>query len=310
VRKGFVDEASRILKIERKDLIEKDIILHEILTDLSKDKFFSGSFLFKGGTCLIKHYLGYYRFSEDIDFTWKDQKVFGNMSQNEIRRHLSPLIDRIGKTLERISKKRDMDFRCIKNNRRYVELVGSNKTATFKIWFNSEILGRESFIKVQINFVDKLYFKPVKGRLKSLIGSEGAKELLMLFPEQESYFHPVVMTVYDAREIFAEKVRAIMTRRGTKARDFVDIYKLSGDLGIKAERLEKVIIGKTELMLRIYDRFRRNFAQKKTYLGKDEGFRWGQENELLIQPMNEKDFQLFIKDFMHFLRGIVKKINA
>jgi predicted nucleotidyltransferase component of viral defense system len=310
MRKEFIDEASRVLKIERKDLIEKDMILHEILTDLSKDRFFSGSFLFKGGTCLIKHYLGYYRFSEDIDFTWKDQKKFEKMSQKEIRRHLSPLIDRIGETLERISKKRGLDFRRIKNNTRYVELVGSNKTATFKMWFNSEILGRESFIKVQINFVDKLYFSPVRGKLQSLIGSREAKELSVLFPEHKSYFRPVMMSVYDAREICAEKVRAIMTRRGTKPRDFVDIYKLSRDLGIKAEKLEKVIIGKTEFMLRVYERFRRNFASKKAYLGKDEGFRWGQENELLILPMDEKDFQLFIKDFMHFLRGIVKKISA
>lgn len=203
MRRDFIDEASGILRIERKDLIEKDMILHEILTDLSKDRFFSGSFLFKGGTCLIKHYLGYYRFSEDIDFTWKNQKAFENKSQNKIRRQLSPLIDRIGKTLERISKKRGFDFKCVKSNNRYVELVGSNKTATFKLWFKSEVLGRESFIKVQINFVDKLYFKPVRGRLNSLIGSKEAKELGMLFPEHKEYFHPVVLTVYDAREIFA-----------------------------------------------------------------------------------------------------------
>jgi predicted nucleotidyltransferase component of viral defense system len=72
VRRDFIDEVGRMLKIGRKDMIEKDIILHEILTYLSKDKFFAGSYFFKGGTCLIKHYLGYYRFSEDIDFTWKD----------------------------------------------------------------------------------------------------------------------------------------------------------------------------------------------------------------------------------------------
>jgi predicted nucleotidyltransferase component of viral defense system len=31
------------------------------------------NFLFKGGTCLMKNYLGYFRFSEDVDFAWKDQ---------------------------------------------------------------------------------------------------------------------------------------------------------------------------------------------------------------------------------------------
>jgi hypothetical protein len=101
-----------------------------------------------------------------------------------------------------------------------------------------------------------------------------------------------------------------MTRRGIKARDFVDIYKLSKDLGIKSEKLEKAIIDKTEFMLKIYDRFRRNFAQKRANLGKDEIFRWGQESELLLQPIDEKDFRLFIKDFTHYLKSVVKKIGA
>lgn len=67
--KEFVNEVSRVLKIERRDLVEKDFILHQVLLDLSKDEFFHKNFLFKGGTCLIKCYLGYFRFSEDIDFT-------------------------------------------------------------------------------------------------------------------------------------------------------------------------------------------------------------------------------------------------
>lgn len=68
MRKDFVNEVSRIQGIKRTDLIEKDLILHQMLFDLSKNKFFSENFVFKGGTCLIKCYLGYFRFSEDIDF--------------------------------------------------------------------------------------------------------------------------------------------------------------------------------------------------------------------------------------------------
>lgn len=224
MRKDFVNEVGRVLGIERKDLIEKDMILHQLLADLSKDRFFSASFLFKGGTCLIKHYLGYFRFSEDIDFTWRDQRVFKGMSQKDIRRHLSPIIDDIGSLLEMISVRHGFDFKCLKSDRRYVELGGGNKTATYKIWFESEILGRESFVKVQINFVDKLYFKPKKVKLKSLIGETGAGELRLLFPDYKDYLKPVAMTVYDVKEIFAEKIRAILTRRGSKARDFVDVY--------------------------------------------------------------------------------------
>ena len=39
MRADFVNEVARILDIKRKDLIEKDLILHQILFDLSGDKF-------------------------------------------------------------------------------------------------------------------------------------------------------------------------------------------------------------------------------------------------------------------------------
>jgi predicted nucleotidyltransferase component of viral defense system len=52
-------------------MVEKDILLHQVLTDLPSDRFFAKNMLFKGGTCLTKHYFGYFRFSEDMDFTCK-----------------------------------------------------------------------------------------------------------------------------------------------------------------------------------------------------------------------------------------------
>jgi len=80
VRADFVNEVARVLNIKRIDLVEKDIVLHEVLTDLSRDEFFSDNLLFKGGTCLIKCYFGYMRFSEDIDFTWRNQAAFNKLS--------------------------------------------------------------------------------------------------------------------------------------------------------------------------------------------------------------------------------------
>ncbi|GAH94967.1 unnamed protein product, partial [marine sediment metagenome] len=77
------------------------------------------NFLFKGGSCLITCYLGYYRFSEDIDFTWKNQQVFNGMSQNKINRFLSPIIDKIGKIVEVICENNNIDFRCDKSDENY-----------------------------------------------------------------------------------------------------------------------------------------------------------------------------------------------
>lgn len=78
--KEFIEALAKKLDIQRKELIEKDIRIHLLLTDLSRDSFFSHNFVFKGGTCLISCYLGYFRFSEDIDFTWVDQSLFQHKS--------------------------------------------------------------------------------------------------------------------------------------------------------------------------------------------------------------------------------------
>jgi len=78
--KPFIDEISRLLSYNHPELIEKDILLHNILLALSKQKDFRDSYIFKGGTCLIKAYLGYFRFSEDLDFTWADQSEFEKLT--------------------------------------------------------------------------------------------------------------------------------------------------------------------------------------------------------------------------------------
>jgi len=307
LRKAIVEEASRVLNIKRKDMIEKDIILHEILTDLSKDKFFSKNFLFKGGTCLVKSYLGYFRFSEDIDFTWKNQKVFQGKSQKKIRSYLSGIIDKTGTAFEKISKKRGLDFKCIKSNRDYVELGGSNKFCTFKIWYDSDILGRKSFVKVQINFVEEILFSTKNKRLNSLASNN--KKLEGLFPDNKEYFKTIALEAYDPKEILCEKVRAVLTRKGTKARDFVDIYLLSKQKTIRLSSMEKHIVKKTNFTLNLYNKYRENLKTKTKLLESEKFFDWGQEKDLLLRDLDGKDFYAFLKKLQEFLRKIIKMLH-
>jgi len=306
MRKDFVNEVSRIHKIERKDMIEKDLILHQILSDLSKNSFFLENFIFKGGTCLIKHYLGYFRFSEDIDFTWKDQTIFQGKSQKEIRRHLSKIVDDIGELFEKISANRGFEFTCKKHNTKFVELGGGNKFCTFKIWYKSEVLNRESFMKVQINFVEKLLFSPQKAELKSLISKQN-EELQLMFPEYEEYMQKIIFEIYDVREIFSEKIRSILTRQGIKARDFLDVYLISKKFQIDLEDIYDPIVCKTKFMLDLYEKYRENFEKKKG-LVTALPFRWGEEKELLLQPIDEKDFFKFLEKLKQALKRIIEKI--
>jgi predicted nucleotidyltransferase component of viral defense system len=60
------------LRPRRPDIIEKDYHLHRLLHAISHNRYITDNLVFKGGTCLVKAHTDYYRFSEDIDFTWKN----------------------------------------------------------------------------------------------------------------------------------------------------------------------------------------------------------------------------------------------
>jgi predicted nucleotidyltransferase component of viral defense system len=309
MRADFVNEVAMVLSIERKDLIEKDLILHQILTDLSKDGFFASNFLFKGGTCLIKSYFGYRRFSEDVDFTWKNQTKFSRMSQKRIRVYLSKVIDKTGGVFEDIARRRGLDFKCDKRNPDYVEFGGGNKTCTLKIWYQSEVLNRRSFLKVQINFVESMCFSPKNGQLGGLLTGKH-EELQALFPEEYGeYSKKIRFGIYDVREILSEKVRAILTREGIKARDFVDVFFICRQFGIKVERMEPCIVKKTNFALKLYSKYRRNLREKIDLLQSGRLFEWGEERTLLLSDINETDFYLFVEEFESFLRQVVRSLN-
>ncbi len=310
MRRDFVNQISEALKVGRKDLIEKDLILHQLLLDLSKNEFFRENFVFKGGTCLIKCYLGYFRFSEDIDFTWKNQEKFKEMSKKEIRKYLSSVTSETGAIFEEIAKKRGLDFKCIKNNRDYVELGGGSKTLTFKVWYDSEILNSRSFIKVQINFLEDMRFPPEKNVLKSLLDRH-VEEPEVLFPEEyKEYSEHIPFETYDIKEILCEKIRSILTRKGVKARDFADVYLVSKKFGISPEDLKKDIVVKTLFALNLYMKYRNNFNEKKKLLKTKDIFGWGREKGLLLTDIDEKGFYAFLENFIKFLQDIAEDIEG
>jgi len=307
--KEFIDEISKKLIFKRKDILEKEIIIQNLLQDLSKDDFFSKNLAFKGGTCLIKCYFDYYRFSEDIDFTWVDQSIFKDKSQKGIRRILSSVIDDLGSLFVKIAKKRGLVFVLDKDDRDYMEFGGGNKTVTFKIWFESEVTKRRSFIKIQINFVEDIKFEISKKNVHCLFSSHEDKELAVLYEEDyKDYTNPISLLTYDVREILCEKVRAILTRRGIKARDFVDIFFISLEFKIKVQDFKDEIVDKTQFVLKLYKKYRRNLEEKIKIIDSEGFFSWGNEKELLLIEISEEKFYKFVKDFIKTLKDILEKI--
>jgi predicted nucleotidyltransferase component of viral defense system len=309
--KEFIEALAKKLDIQRKELIEKDIRIHLLLADLSQNAFFSHNFVFKGGTCLISCYLGYFRFSEDIDFTWVDQSLFQHKSQKEIRRKISGLKNTLGLLIASTAKKHGFDFQLHGPKNDYIEFGGGNKTITYKLWYDSVILKTRSFIKIQINFVDILRFPPRKQTVQSLFAQKKDTELAVLFEkEYAAYTQEILLRTYDIKEILCEKVRAILTRQGIKARDFVDLYLIEKQTGTPIRSYTKEIIEKTQFILDLYEKYQTNFAVNARLMESGTIFRWGAERDLLLLDIDEKEFYRFVQKLQEQLHDIVQELSA
>ena len=303
INKELTDFISKKLNIARKDLIEKDIIISKILFYLMQDKNFYENYAFKGGSCLIKCYLDYYRFSEDLDFTYINQKEFIGKSKNTIRELLSKRIDKLGELIEIIAKRLDLDFKIEKENQKYVQFGGSNAFVTFKIWYNSKELEKETFVKIQVNHIEKLNYPINELNAECMVPKNLEKDFSFLAPEEtEILLKPVKVKVYDIREILIEKVRAILTRKGIKARDFIDIFLILNKTKLNLIQLQDKIIAKTKFMLK-YEKYLQNLKTKEEEISKK--FILGEERKLLLKPIDE-GFKNFLEDFKSFLKKLIK----
>ncbi len=303
INRKFIDHIGDKLGIQRRDLIEKDILLQMLLNELVKNKDFKDNFTFKGGTCLIKVYFGYFRFSEDLDFSYLNQKEFTGKSRSKVRENMSEKISKIGELIEPIAKQFNLDFKLEKENRKYFEFGGSNAFVTFKLWHDSVVLNKPSFIKIQVNFIEKLNYDIKELPAIFILGNKDRKEIETLFNDYSYLLSPVKIKVYDLKEILIEKIRAILTRRGIKARDFVDVFLIVKKEKLNLNDFRKQIIDKINDMLK-FEKYNQNIKNKETQL--KENLILGEEEALMLTPI-DKGFPKFLKEFNVFLMEIIKE---
>ena len=305
IDRNIIDLVSSRTKITKRDLIEKDLILHRLLVELSSNKYFFENFAFKGGTCLMKCYIDYYRFSEDLDFTFIDQKRFSNKTKGQIGKTLSKEIDDVAKLLKSTADKIGVDFKLNKNNKKYFEFGGSKRFVTFKLWYVPEGQEEETFVKIQINFIEQLEF-PIKEKNTNNIffGKFKSLELAFLLPENSEWILKIPkLKCYDIREVLIEKVRAILTRKGVKARDFIDVYMIEKKENLDVRDFKKQIIDKITAMLK-FEKYRLNLGKKDTLI-----FQKGEEERVMLTSL-PKDFDSFLKRFNSFLEEIKKEADS
>ena len=205
--------------------------------------------------------------------------------------------------LESIAKEYDFDFKLQKSNKRYVELGSNNKLATFKMWYRPVVIDAESFIKVQITFLEIIKYPITEKVVLSLVDADAFSQTdRIYFSDYMDLYKPLKLRVYDLREIACEKIRALLTRKGIKARDIVDLYFIGKIHRINVDALKDACIEKITFAIKSYEKYKKNIltrmdlSEKNLVLDNVEHF--------MIAEIDKKDFDAFIKKLFAFLEKV------
>jgi len=296
----FVAFVARKSGVEKTKLVEQEILVHRVLKEIYSSPCFIENYLFKGGSCLVKCYFGYYRFSVDLDFTWRNQEVW-KVGERELRRGLLEEIKAFGQLLETISKRVGLDFMNEPKNSKYFEFGGGGRMVTFKLWKGLEL------VKIQVNFLEELLFPSKNLTVKTLLdGITFSKDEEAYFEEFLDFYRPFKVNVYDEREILCEKVRAILTRKAQKLRDFYDLFMLEAH-GFKVEHLTADAVKKIKTSL-YYKKYRDNLeANRKAIRFSTDILEDPFERELFVVSP-PKNFERFLTRLLDSLKEIANSI--
>lgn len=183
-------------------VVEKDYVLGWILRGIYQHAALQDDWIFKGGTCLKKCYFETYRFSEDLDFTLRNEGHLDEAFLQETFREIAQLIyDESGLEL-RADRTR---FELYQNPRDKTSCQG-------RLYYRSQFQTGNNFPAVKLDLT--------------------ADEILVDEAVQRQVSHPYsdepeggfAALCYSYEELFAEKLRALGER--TRARDLYDVVHL------------------------------------------------------------------------------------
>jgi predicted nucleotidyltransferase component of viral defense system len=181
-------------------LIEKDYYCSLVLHDLSA--FFRSGLVFKGGTCLSKVHLDFYRLSEDLDFVIS---IDPNTSPSKRSAAVSPIRAHLAVLTQR--------HECFKET---TPLQGYNGSRQYGAIYSyrSVVTGQDESIKLEIALRELLIQTAEQRHARTLLTDPFT---------QKPVFGPIAVRVLSVQEAYAEKIRAALTRREPAIRDFFDI---------------------------------------------------------------------------------------
>src|SRR3989344_4842623 len=171
----YINEIKRRMNLNiDENIIKKDLLLTLILAefekmDLGKD------LIFKGGTLLSRNYLNYHRFSEDLDFVHKDSNELRLMTRRVRGRKIKSFIDIFVLKLKEVADLLELDFNTNRSDQKYCSIISGRAVYIFRLYYTAE-----RYIKVEINFVEKIINKPVELSIKAITDFFDSRELLFI----------------------------------------------------------------------------------------------------------------------------------
>ncbi len=285
---------SRRLSIETKfssKLLEKDYHLTRILHKISEKRI--KDLVFKGGTCLNKCYLGFYRLSEDLDFVY-NQDV---KTQSKIQ--IKKILDKLRRELIEILN--ELDFKTSKELGKGWKMLTSKedpKIVGLEIITNYISLIDDSLqaIKLEISFRKKLkkptIMKAINHKFIDVLGEPILKK-------------DIEIEAIDLSENFAEKFRALVIRKNIAIRDIYDIYFIlkNNILKISKEIIDLILIKINENKK---DKFIKEDLIKFI---KDLGSKLSDLNEKEISSLLKSDEKVDVNDMIQVIVNAFQDIE-
>jgi len=187
------------------NVVEKDYVLGWLLAGINEHRELTDAWVFKGGTCLKKCYFETYRFSEDLDFTLRDER---QLDEGLLRRVLGEVVAWVADESGLTVAADQLGFDFYDNSR-------GRRSCQGKIGYRGPVSptsGAGGWPKIKLDLT--------------------ADEKLVLPPVRREVFHPysdrpeegLWINCYAYEEAFGEKVRALGER--TRPRDLYDVVNL------------------------------------------------------------------------------------
>jgi len=268
------------------DILEKDLLLTIILAEFEKAGL-GKDLIFKGGTLLSRNYLKYHRFSEDLDFVYKESNSIRNLPRHARERKVKAFLDYFVPELKKVAETLGLEFSTDRSNKKYCRMLSGRTVYIFKIYY-SDI----KFIKVEINFVEKLINEPEKVSVKAITDFFDSRDLLFTLGLDIKSFK---VQSYSLKEIILEKYRAILTRKNLQERDLFDLSLIKDSLNVNI----KEVVDKIKSSSLIKKDLVKLISEKLNLLQQDKFFKSEEDIASLVivqyNPDSFEDFKRKIK---------------